>query len=326
MLDSQRLLSRAQAVLQTEADAIAALARDVPGDFARAAELVLDCRGRTITTGIGKAGAIARKVAATLASTGSPSLFLHPADGVHGDLGAVTEHDVVLAFSYSGESDEVSRILPTIKRIGAALVAVTGKPESTLGRAADVVLDMGPVTEACPLGLAPTTSAVVMLALGDALAIAVMEARGFTREDFALYHPAGALGRRLCLRTSDVMRTGSQVAIVAMDASIRDALFAITAAGAGCAFIIDTEGKLAGILTDGDIRRALVKDPNALNTPADKWMNRNPIVIVGDILASEALSILEESDRRPGEAPVVDADWRPVGCIMLKDLLRSGIV
>lgn len=326
MADSTTLLARARAVLITESEAVRSLADHLDTSFVDAACAVLQCPGRVVTTGVGKAGAIARKIAATLASTGSPSLYLHPADGVHGDLGVVTPDDVVLAFSYSGESDEVSRILPTIRRIGARLIAVTGKPQSTLGRAADIVLDLGPCTEACPLGLAPTTSAAAMLAMGDALAIAVMEARGFTREDFAVFHPAGALGRRLMLRTSEVMRTGSQVAIVGLDTTIRDTLFAITAAGAGCAFVVDAEGKLQGLLTDGDIRRALVKDPNALETPAQTWMNRNPITIIGDVLATEALAILEESDRRPGEAPVVDSEGRPVGCIMLKDLLRSGIV
>lgn len=326
MLDSNRLLARARAVIRMEADSIRSLADHLDPSFVQAAEAVLACQGRVITTGVGKAGAIARKVAATLASTGSPSLFLHPADGVHGDLGVVTRSDVVLAFSYSGESDEVSRILPTIRRIGAKLIAVTGKPESTLGQAAEIVLNLGPCTEACPLGLAPTTSAATMLAMGDALAIAVMEARGFTREDFAVFHPAGALGRRLMLRTSDVMRTGAQMAIVAADTTIRDTLFAITAAGAGCAFVVDSDGRLAGILTDGDIRRALVRDSRALDAPAEAWMNRNPITIIGDVLASEALAILQESDRRPGEAPVVDSDGRPVGCIMLKDLLRAGIV
>ena len=326
MIDTTRLMERARTVLRTEAEALSALAEHVPSSLPDAARLLLECRGRAVTTGVGKAGAIARKIAATLASTGCPAMYLHPADGVHGDLGAVTGEDVVIAFSYSGESDEVSRVLPTICRIGASLIAITGRPASTLGKAAHVILDVGRCTEACPLGLAPTTSAISMLAMGDALAISIMEARGFTREDFALYHPAGALGRRLSLRTSDIMRTGSQVACVALNATVRDTLFAITNAGAGCAFVLDDDGRLAGLLTDGDIRRALVKSPGALDAPASQWMNTQPIVITGDILATEALAMLEESDRRPGEAPVLDSEGRPVGCIMLKDLLRSGIV
>lgn len=303
-----------------------ALVDRMDASFAAAASHVLGCRGRVITTGIGKAGAIARKVAATLSSTGSPALFLHPAEGIHGDLGVVTDADVVIAFSYSGESDEVSRVLPTIRRIGATLIAVTGRPSSTLGQAASIIIDAAVEGEACPLGLAPTASTTAMLALGDALALAVMEARGFTKADFALYHPAGALGRRLTLRVSDVMRTGAQVAVVVEETMLRDTLFAITRAGAGSAFVVDAAGLLVGLLTDGDVRRALLRDSQALDRSASELMNREPLVIRGDPLAAEALAILQESARRPGEAPVIDTDGRPVGCIMLKDLLRSGIV
>lgn len=325
-MDTSQILLRGKQVLRAEASAVEDLIGRLDDSFVMAAQYVLACRGRVVTTGVGKAGAIARKVAATLSSTGSPALFLHPAEGVHGDLGAVTDVDVVLAFSYSGESDEVSRILPTLRRIGATLIAVTAHRNSTLGRAAQVILDVTVRAEACPLGLAPTASTTAMLAIGDALAIAVMEARGFTRDDFAMYHPAGALGRRLTLRVSDVMRTGAQMALVTEDTTLRDTLFAITKAGAGAAFIVDADGRLAGILTDGDVRRALLKDPNALGREAGQLMNRQPLVIQGDPLAAEALTILEESERRPGEAPVLDADGRPVGCIMLKDLLRCGIV
>jgi len=326
VVDAEQLLLRARHVLAIEARAVEHLISRLDESFVRAAQAILECRGRTVTTGVGKAGAIARKVAATLSSTGSPALFLHPAEGVHGDLGVVTADDVVLLFSYSGESDEVSRVLPTLRRIGATLIAVTGRPQSTVGSAAHIVLNTAVDGEACPLGLAPTASTTAMLALGDALAIAVMEARGFTRDDFALYHPAGALGRRLTLRVSDVMRTGSQMAVVPETVTLRDTLFAITKAGAGAAFVVDKEGRLSGILTDGDVRRALLRDPDALGRTAGSLMNRQPLVIQGDPLAAEALSILQESERRPGEAPVLDADGRPVGCIMLKDLLRSGIV
>lgn len=320
------MIRRGKAVLEAEASAIATLIDRLDATFADVACRLLECSGRVITTGVGKAGAIARKVAATLASTGTPALFLHPADGVHGDLGVVTGADIVIAFSYSGESDEVSRILPTLRRIGCPLVAVSGHPDSTLGRAADAVLDVSVAGEACPLGLAPTASTTAMLAIGDALAIAAMEARGFTRDDFARNHPAGALGRRLTLRVSDVMRTGTQIAIVEQHATLHDTLFEITRAGAGAAFVVDGTGRIAGILTDGDVRRALLKDPDALKLPAGQLMNTRPLAITGDPLAAEALAILEESERRPGEAPVLDAEGRPVGCIMLKDLLRSGIV
>ena len=252
-------------VMMQEAAAITNMAGALGPSFVRAADLLLACKGRAVTTGIGKAGAVARKAAATLASTGTPALYLHPAEGVHGDLGAVTPDDVVLALSYSGESDEVSRILPTLQRIGAPVIAVTGNEASTLGVAAALVLDVSVEREACPLGLAPTTSAVAMLSMCDALALAVMEARGFTREDFALCHPAGALGRRLTLRVSDVMRSGDQMAVTGQNVLLRDALFAITRAHAGAAFLTDHEGKLTGLLTDGDVRRVILTDRDALD-------------------------------------------------------------
>lgn len=320
------IIERGRGVLAAESAALAILADRIDHTFEQAVQLVLGCQGKRVTTGVGKAGAIARKTAATLSSTGSPALFLHPAEGVHGDLGVVTPDDIVLAFSYSGESDEVTRILPTLKRIGAPIVAFTGNAASTLGQASAVVLDISVSAEACPLGLAPTTSAIAMLAMADAIALATMEARSFTREDFALYHPAGALGRRLTMRASDVMRTGDSIALVSPGTVLRDVLFAITNARAGCAFVVDQEGQLIGMVTDGDVRRTLIADPEALAKPAAQMMNRNPLTIIGDPLAAEALSILEESPKRPGEAPVVDSDGRPVGLIMLKDLLRCGIV
>jgi arabinose-5-phosphate isomerase len=317
---------KARGIIRAEAQALCAMSDRLDEKFLYAVEIILKCEGRVVTTGIGKAGAIARKVAATLASTGSPALYLHPAEGVHGDLGVVTPDDVVLALSYSGESDEITRLLPTLRRIGAPIIAMTGNEQSSLAKAAKIWLDCFVESEACPLGLAPTTSAVAMLSLGDALALSVMESRGFTREDFALYHPAGALGRRLILRVSDVMRSGDQMAVCDMDMQLRDVLFAITRAGAGAAFLIDKAGCLTGLITDGDVRRALLKDHDALDKPVSLFMGHNPLVISGNPLAVEALAILEESPRRPGEAPVVDSLGRPVGLIMLKDLLRSGIV
>lgn len=321
-----RILERARRVLRIEADAVRALTERLDGRFVEAVELLLNCPGRVITTGVGKAGAIARKLAATLSSTGTPAHYLHPAEGVHGDLGVVTRDDVVLALSYSGESDEVVRLLPTLNRIGACLVAMVGNPDSSLAKAASIVLDAAVAEEACPLSLAPTASAVAMLALGDALAMCTMEARGFTKEKFALYHPAGSLGRRLTLRVSDIMRTREQMAVVPAETPVFDAMFAITKAGAGVAFLVDEEGRLVGLLTDGDIRRAILNDRNALEKQAASIMVRNPLVIEGDPLAVEALTLLEESPRRPGDAPVVDEEARPVGLVTLKDLLRSGIV
>lgn len=313
-------------VLRAEAEAIAALARRLDDRFERAVRLLLECRGRVVTTGVGKAGAIARKLAATLSSTGTPALYLHPAEGLHGDLGVITPDDVVIALSYSGESDEVVRMLPALARLGSTLVAMVGCPDTSLGRAAHLVLDVAVDSEACPLGLAPTSSTAVMLALGDALALAAMEARGFTREDFAVFHPAGALGRRLTLRVSDVMRTGDQMALAPEHATLKEVMFAITRARAGAAIIVDAEGRLAGFITDGDIRRALQADEHALDRRARELMNRKPLVISGNPLAAEALGLMEESARRPGEMPVVGSDGVPVGVIMLKDLLRAGIV
>jgi arabinose-5-phosphate isomerase len=320
------LLERARAVFHAEAAAIAALEGRLDERFSQAVEMLVGCSGRVITTGVGKAGIIAHKVAATLSSTGTPALYLHPAEGVHGDLGVVTTDDVVLALSYSGESDEVVRLLPSLHRVGASLVVLTGNTESTLASAASVVLDVQVESEACPLGLAPTASAAAMLAMGDALAMAAMEARGFTKDDYALYHPAGALGRRLTLRVSDIMRTGDQMAVVLQDRPLLETMLAISKAGAGAAFLVDEAGVLVGLITEGDIRRAIIHDRESLDRPGRDVMIRNPLVIVGDPLAAEALDIFQEFPKPVGDAPVVDAEGRPVGLLMLKDLLRSGIV
>ncbi len=319
-------IDRGREVLRAEARAIEALAERLDTRFDDAVKSLLTCRGRVVTTGVGKAGAVARKLAATLSSTGTPAFFLHPAEGVHGDLGVVTPDDVLIALSYSGESDEIVRLLPTLSRIGAYMIAFVGSPGSSLGRAANLVLDIEVESEACPLGLAPTTSTAAMLALGDALALATMEARGFTKEDFAGFHPAGALGRRLTLRVSDVMRSDEALAVVLELESVRHALFAITRAGAGAACLVDASGRLVGLITDGDVRRAILKDITFLERPAAEIMNPDPMVIAGNPLAVEALQLMEEHPRKIGEAPVVDSDGRPVGMIMLKDLIRAGIV
>lgn len=326
MIRTDEILARARQVLEAEAASIRGLVSRLDERFPQAVARLLECRGRVVVTGVGKAGAIGRKLAATLASTGTPALFLHPAEGVHGDLGVVMAEDVVLALSYSGESDEVLRLLPSLKHLCATLIAMVGNEESPLARAADLVLNVSVEGEACPLGLAPTCSSAAMLAMGDALAIATMEARGFTREDFALYHPAGALGRRLTLRVADIMCRDDRLAVTSAETSLFDVLTAITKAQAGIACLVDAEGRLVGVLTDGDIRRAILTDRNALDHPAKTMMNRQPLVIVGNPLAAEALAQLEDSPRRPGDAPVVDSEGRPLGMITLKDLLRSGIV
>ncbi|MCS6949750.1 MAG: KpsF/GutQ family sugar-phosphate isomerase [bacterium] len=320
------MIETAREVLQIEAQSILRLMDRLDERFVQAVGLILSCKGRVVTTGMGKSGAIARKVAATFASTGTPSFFLHPAEGVHGDLGMVTAEDVVLAFSTSGETEEVLAILPALKRIGVRLIAMVGRVESTLAQAADVVLDVSVEREACPYNLAPTASTTAMLAMGDALAITVMQERRFTPEDFAVFHPAGTLGRRLLLRVHDVMRTGDSVAVVPKDHPLRDVLFAITRANAGAACIVNEDGTLAGIITDGDIRRHLLRDVANLDRPAEELMTRTPYVIEGNPLAVEALYLFESLPVKIGEMPVLDAQRKPIGMLMLKDLLRTGIV
>lgn len=317
------MLDRAREVLDIEADAIKSIKDRLNGGFIDAVNMILDCRGRVVVTGMGKSGAIARKIAGTLASTGTPALFLHPAEGVHGDLGMVTKNDVVLALSNSGETDELLNILSVIKRIGAKLISMVGRSDSTLAQASDVVLDVGVEREACPLGLAPTASTTAALAMGDALALAIMEARRFTEEDYALFHPAGALGRRLTLTVRDIMRTHERMAVVPEDELVRDTLFAITNAGAGAAIVVDENGVMAGIITDGDLRRNLIADSNCLDKQAREIMTRTPKKITPEQLASAGLHILETYGI--GELPVVDEQNRPVGVLMLKDLFRAGI-
>lgn len=323
--DRSRALERATQTLKIEAEAVARLCDRLDESFADAVELILGCGGRLVVTGMGKSGAVGRKLAGTFCSTGTPSLFLHPGEGVHGDLGMVTAQDVVLALSNSGESEEIVKILPAIGRIGARMIAMVGRTESTLAAYANVVLDVSVECEACPLDLAPTASTTAALALGDALALAVMEARRFTREDYALFHPGGALGRRLLLRVQDVMRTDSAVAIVGLDVPLLDVMFSITKAGAGAACVVDDDGKLAGIITDGDIRRALLRDTNALSTPASELMAPSPRTISPERLATEGLRAMEAPPRQIGEMPVL-VDGKPVGMLMLKDLVAAGIV
>jgi arabinose-5-phosphate isomerase len=317
------VLDRAREVLEIEGRAILSLKDRLDRRFLDAVNLVLECRGRVIVTGMGKSGAVARKIASTLASTGTPALFMHPADGVHGDLGMVAAGDLVLAFSNSGEADELVAILPVIKRIGAALVAVVGSCDSTLARASDVAVEVHVEREACPLGLAPTASSTAMLALGDALALAAMGARDFRREDYALLHPGGMLGRRLTLLVEDVMRTGERVAVVREEDSVRGVIKSVTDAGAGAAAVVDGGGRLTGIITDGDIRRAMLSDESCLDRRASEVMTPEPKVIGPRSFAAEGMRILEVF--KIGELPVPDEGGRPVGMLMMKDLFRAGI-
>ncbi len=318
-------------VLLEEAEALRALAERLDDNFEAATEALRTCKGRIVVTGMGKSGKVGEKMVGTLSSTGTPALFLHPAEALHGDLGMVTGTDVVLALSYSGETDELLAILSPLKRQAHQLIAVTGNTRSTLAQRADIILDVCVPKEACPLELAPTTSTTAMMALGDALAIAVMEARGFGREDYALFHPAGSLGRRLLLRVSDVMRRGEELAVVSDTVTVHDALFAITKAGAGAACVINAEGKLVGILTDGDARRFWLKEgAQAWDRLVTEAMTRSPRRVEGDPLAVEAFDRFEHETgaggKTIGDMPVVDEDGRPVGMLMLKDLVRAGIV
>lgn len=317
----------ARRVLREEAEALLSLAERLDCAFDDALERILACSGRVVVTGMGKSGHIGRKIAATLASTGSPALFLHPAEAMHGDLGMAAPGDVALVLSNSGESDELRALLPALKRRVDCLIAMTGQRESTLGRAADVILDTSVSREACPLNLAPTTSTTAMLALGDALAVAVMEARGFQSEDYARLHPAGSLGRRLLLKVSDLMRRGEELAVVPDTVTVHDAMTAITRARAGLACVVDSENKLVGVLSDGDSRRFFVAiGPDAWDRPVTDAMTRNPRLIVGDPLAAEAMESFESGPLRFGDMPVVDSDRRPVGVLTLKDLVRAGII
>jgi len=322
-----KILEQASQVLHEEAQAIEKLIDTLDQRFIDAIQMILASHGRVICTGMGKSGHIARKFSATLASTGTPSFFLHPAEGVHGDLGMVTSEDIVIAFSNSGETGEVLTILPSIRRIGAKLVAVVGKEESTLAKNADVTLLVAVEKEACPLGLAPTTSTTVALALGDAIAICLLQQRHFTPENFAIFHPGGSLGRKLLLTVENIMHSGNENPMVKSGATVKDALFIMTDKGLGATNVVDEEGILIGLVTDGDVRRALDLGAEFLTSPVDKMMTKNPKTITKDRLAEEALHRMEKNQPRPITVlPVVDTSGKSIGIVHITDLLRQGIV
>ncbi len=330
MTEQEEWRAEGQRVLTEAAQALDTLAARLDGAaWAEAVRLILATPGRVVVTGMGKSGKIAEKMTGTLASTGTPALFLHPAEAVHGDLGMLQSGDVVLAFSYSGETEELLALLPAIRQLGTPLIALTGGMRSTLARAALVVLDVSVDREACYLNLAPTTSTTAMLSLSDALAVTVMGARRFTPDQYARLHPAGTLGRRLTLRVADVMRTGEAVAVVSERSTVMDAMFAITTAHAGAAIVTDAEGRVSGLITDGDIRRYLLHTPLLTGSAADA-MTRAPGVVRPEMLATEGLRRLDEFHPLPGQkagdAPVVDDDGRPLGLLTLKDLVKAGIV
>ncbi|KVH29293.1 arabinose 5-phosphate isomerase KdsD [Burkholderia cepacia] len=323
-INDDRALALARDVLDIEADAVRALRDQLDGAFVQAVALLLGCRGRVVVSGIGKSGHIARKIAATLASTGTPAFFVHPAEASHGDLGMVTSDDVFIGISYSGESEELVAILPLVKRIGAKLIAITGRAESSLGTLADVNLNAAVSKEACPLNLAPTASTTAALALGDALAVAVLDARGFGSEDFARSHPGGALGRRLLTYVRDVMRSGDDVPSVGLDATLSDALFQITAKRLGMTAVVDADGKVAGIFTDGDLRRVLARDGDFRTLSITDVMTRDPRTIAPDHLAVEAVELMER--HRINQMLVVDADGALIGALNMHDLFSKKVI
>lgn len=325
MSDEKKILERAKTTIIQESQNIMNLADSLGDEFVKVVNIILECDGKVVLTGMGKSGLVAKKISATLASTGTPSFYLHPADAIHGDMGMVDKNDIVIALSNSGESSEIVNILPTIKLIGCKLVGMVSKAKSTLGFYSDYLL-LTPITgEACPLGLAPTTSTSCQLVMGDALALSIMEQRHFTKEQYAFFHPGGALGRKLLTRVRDVMRKDDFIALVKEDELIRDVLFDITKANAGAAFVVDNQGNLKGIITDGDVRRALLKDESVLNKEAKTIMNTNPTTITEDKLATEALRCMDNGSKKMGEIPVVK-DGKPVGMVCLKDIYAAGIM
>ncbi len=323
-MNDQNLIRLGQAVVRTEAEAITALLARIGDDFCAACRHLLGCRGRIVVIGMGKSGHIGSKIAATLASTGSPAFFVHPGEASHGDLGMITASDAVIALSNSGETDEVLTILPLIKRLDIPLIALTGNPDSTLAREATVNLDVSVDKEACPLGLAPTSSTTAALVMGDALAIALLDARGFTAEDFALSHPGGSLGRRLLIRVDDIMHTGERIPCVRQDASAGTALLEMTAKGLGMTAIVDEQGHLQGVFTDGDLRRALDGGIDIHNTRIADIMTTGAKTIARGVLAAEALQIME--NHKINGLFVVDDQRRLVGALNMHDLLRARVV
>lgn len=324
MSQSSQLIETAQRTIRLEIEAVEQLNARIDASFVQSCELILACKGRVVVVGMGKSGHIGRKIAATLASTGTAAFFVHPAEASHGDMGMITPDDVVLALSNSGTTSEIVTLLPLIKRLGITLISMTGNPSSVLAKAAAVNLDASVAIEACPLNLAPTSSTTASLVLGDALAIALLEARGFTAEDFAFSHPGGALGRRLLLKVEHVMHTGERLPSVPRGTSLRDALLEMTQKGLGMTVIVETDGRLAGIFTDGDLRRALDKGVDVRQTRIDEVMTVHGKTANAEMLAAEALKIME--DHKISSLVVIDEQELPIGALNMHDLLRAGVM
>ncbi len=324
---ADKIKEKAIETLLIEADAVKALTSRIDEEFAMAAKEILECHGRVILTGMGKSGHIGRKIAATLASTGTPAFFMHPGEAFHGDLGMVTTDDIVIAISNSGETNEVINILPIIKRIGAMTVAMSGNAKSTLVKNSDYFINVAVDKEACPLGLAPTASTTAALAMGDALAMALLSVRNFTAQDFAVFHPGGSLGRKLLLTVDHVMHKGDDNPTIDLHKTAKEALFLMTSKGLGATSVTDESGKIAGLLTDGDIRRGLANGVEFLNKPIKELMTENPITISKEKLAAEALNIMEKHKPRPITViPVVNDKREPIGMVHITDLIKQGVV
>jgi arabinose-5-phosphate isomerase len=316
-------LAEARRVLTEEGDAVCRLADRLDEHFTRAVEAVFRCEGRVIVCGMGKSGQVGRKIASTLASTGTPTVFLHPAEGLHGDLGVITDKDIAIAISYSGETDELLAILPFFKRFGVTIIALSGVRDSTLGRASDMFLDVHIEKEACPLGITPTTSSTATMAMGDALAMALLRRRGFNREDFAIRHPRGSLGRQLLLRVADIQHSGDELPLIDIDSSLREAIVIMSRKRLGMTAVVDGGGLLRGILTDGDLRRALEREEQPLEQPVSKFMGHSPKIIGEEALATEALRLMETHSIT--SLITLNPDGSPRGVIHIHDILKAGI-
>ncbi len=317
-------MSLGQEVVKIEHEAIASLVHKIDQNFSNACQILMNCKGRIVVLGMGKSGHIGNKIAATLASTGSPAFFVHPGEASHGDLGMITSNDVVIALSNSGETREITSLLPVIKRLKVLLISLTGNPNSSLASFADVNLDTSVSKEACPMNLAPTASTTVTLVMGDAIAVALLKAKGFTENDFALSHPGGSLGRRLLLRVEDIMHKGAQIPIVELNTKVSDALLEMTDKRLGMTCVVDSDGKLAGIFTDGDLRRTLASNIDLKSSEISSAMTHNCKTIASEKLAAEALSVMEEN--AIGGLLIVDENQRPIGALNMYDLLRAGVV
>ncbi|WP_028240285.1 KpsF/GutQ family sugar-phosphate isomerase [Stutzerimonas azotifigens] len=324
MNQRRQLIESAQRTIRMELDAVEQLKSRIDDDFVRACELILASKGRVVVLGMGKSGHVGNKIAATLASTGTAAFFVHPAEASHGDMGMITKDDVVLALSNSGSTSEIVTLLPLIKRLGITLISMTGNPDSVLAKAAIVNLDASVSVEACPLNLAPTSSTTAALVLGDALAIALLEARGFTAEDFAFSHPGGALGRRLLLKVENVMHTGERLPHVQRGTPLRAALLEMTRKGLGMTVVLESDGRLAGVFTDGDLRRTLDRGVDVRDAVIDDVMTAHGKTASAEMLAAEALKIME--DNKISALVVVDETDRPVGALNMHDLLRAGVM